>query len=386
MAASQLPNPDLPEVLGGVVHCLPPAAIATQLSEAILPYLTPILRQRLQVLGSSSTEPWIRLLCYDAAKAPKLNEIAQSDRLEPHPVSGEVEIDWDYDSEIRYRRLDDETFQAFVALKDMDLAFRLVYCSGEADGWKVGEVTVTDTPLFSAFGGFPTIQEAERHFRESQAKASSTATSPAGVPSATVPKEGDEEEDDDDDYWARYDATPARTPAPERSPGPVSRQSDHPARTEEEDYYAQYDSVQPAMDNHDPDEEANLEAIAPPLGMASSSSKPSRSGRHGYSEEEAELNETNGAWTLADPPPRSPSVSSRSGDDPNLVHPRPESSTGSHASVEKLEAAAENFGVQQHISRSIKSLYTLGRSTGMERSEFERIVKRELELLSLMEE
>lgn len=384
MAASQIPNPDLPEVLGGVVHSLPPAAIATQLSETILPYLSPILRQRLQLLASSSTEPWIRLLCYDAAKAPKLNEIAQSDRLEPHPVSGEVEIDWDYDAEIRYRRLDEETFQAFVALKDMELAFRLVYCSGEADGWKVGEVTVTDTPPFSAFGGFPTIPEAERHFSESQAKAAPTAASHTAVPKATVAEEAAEEEDDDD-YWARYDATPARTPAPERSPAPMSRQPDRGARTEEEDYYAQYDSVQPAMDNHDPDEEANLEAIAPPLGMAASS-KPGRPGRHGYSEEEAELNETNGAWTLADPPPRSPSASSRSGDDPNLVHPRPESSTDSHASVEKLEAAAENFGVQQHISRSIKSLYTLGRSSGMERSEFERIVKRELELLSLMED
>lgn len=382
MTASQIPNPDLPEVLGGVVHSLPPAAIATQLSESILPYLSPILRQRLQLLAASSTEPWIRLLCYDAAKATKLNEIAQSDRLEPHPVSGEVEIDWDYDAETRYRRLDEETFQAFVAIKDMELAFRLVYCSGEADGWKVGEVTVTDTPLFSAFGGFPTIEEAERQFSESQAKATSAAPSRAGVPSATVAEEVNDEEEDDDDYWARYDATPARTPAPQRSPAPVSRQ---PGQTEEEDYYAQYDSVQPAMDNHDPDEEANLEAIAPPLGMASST-QPTRPGRPGATEEEAELNETNGAWTLADPPRRSPSVNSRSGDDPNLVHPRPESSTGSHASVEKLEAAAENFGVQQHISRSIKSLYTLGRSSGMERSEFELIVKRELELLSLMED
>lgn len=381
MASASIRKPDLQETLGSVLPSLPPAALATQLTETILPFLSPILRQRVQLLSASSTEPWIRLLCYDPAKAARLNEIAQSDRLEPHPVSGEVEVDWDYDAEVRYRRLDEETLQALVVLQEKELAFRLVYCTGEADGWKVGEVSVADSPSpFSSFGGASSIDEADRQYRESQVAKKTLASQSKNVVSTR--EELVDDEDDDDDYWARYDATPARTPAQKRSPAPASTHGGS-AMANEDDYYAQYDSVQPAMDPHDPDEEMDLPEGPPPLGL---SSRPANPIRNGQSEEELELNETNGAWTLAEPP-RSPSpAGSRSGNDPHLAHPRPASSASSNASVAKLEAAAENFGVQQHISRSIKSLFMLSRASGMERDEFESIVKRELDMLSLMED
>ncbi|KAI1412639.1 hypothetical protein F5Y13DRAFT_163142 [Hypoxylon sp. FL1857] len=386
MTSSNIQQPDVQQVLGHVLPSLPAAALSTEPAENILPLLSPILRQRVQLLSSSSSEPWIRLLCYDTSKVPKLTEIAKSDRLEPHPVSGEVEIDWDYDSEIRYRRVDEETLQALVVLKDLNLTFRLVYCVGDpvGDGWKVGEVSVVDQPSpFSSFGGVSSIAEAERQFRESKSK----ATLSNGVTNSRTAPALDDDEDDDDDYWARYDATPARTPAIKRSPAP---QTTHGANTTaEEDYYAQYDDVQPAMDNHDPDEEANLD-IAPPLGLGT---RPGQPMVNGSDEEEVELNETQGAWTLARAP-RSPSTHSRrSGDDPNLVHPhpRPASSAGSNASVEKLEAAAakqeqNDFGVKQHVSRSIKSLFMLSRASGIDREEFERLVKTELDMLGLMEE
>ncbi|KAK8114455.1 hypothetical protein PG999_006524 [Apiospora kogelbergensis] len=387
MTAPTTKSPDLREVVGPVLLSLPPAAIATQVAENILPLLTPILRQRVQLLASSSTEPWIRLLCYDPAKAARLAEIAKSDRLEAHPVSGEVEVDWDYDAETQYRRLDEETLQALVVLKDMGLSFRLVYCSGDptSQGWKVGEVGATDTPSpFASFDGVSSIAEANRQFQESHTKKN---TSAAQAPRASLQVAVDtieNDDDDDDDYWARYDATPARTPGAQRSPAPMSMpggQNSGPT-TDEDDYYAQYDSVQPAMDNHDPDEEANLQELTPP---PSTLPRPIPQRQNGHGEEEIEVNETNGAWTLAEPP-KSPSLNSRATDDPNLMHPRPESSASSNASVEKLEAAAENFGVQQHISRSVKSLYMLGRASGIEREDFERIVKRELELLKLMED
>ncbi|KAI5920072.1 hypothetical protein F4810DRAFT_713939 [Camillea tinctor] len=390
MTASTIRQPNVQNVLGPVLPSLPAAALSLQPSETILPLLSPILRQRVQLLSSaSSNDPWIRLLCYDTAKVPKLTQIAQSDRLEPHPVSGEVEVDWDYDSEIRYRRLDEETLQALVVLKDLELAFRLVYCAGDpvsGDGWKVGEVSVTDKPSpFSSFGGASTIAEADRQFKESDSK------KPSSVPSNGLLNTHNtflaDEEDDDDDYWAQYDSTPAaRTPATKRSPAPQSMQTSHAAA--EDDYYAQYDDVQPAMDNHDPDEEANLD-IAPPLGLAS---KPKIPAANGNKQDEAEQNETQGTWTLADPP-RSPSVHSRSGDDPALVHPhpRPASSTGSISSVEKLEAEAAkqergDFGVKQHVSRSIKSLFMLSRASGIDREEFERLVKTELDMLGMMED
>ncbi|KAI1374050.1 hypothetical protein F4677DRAFT_426980 [Hypoxylon crocopeplum] len=386
MTASTIKQPDIQQVLGPVLPSLPAAALSAKPAENILPHLSPILRQRVQLLSSASTEPWIRLLCYDPGKVPRLTEIAQGDRLEPHPVSGEVEIDWEYDSETRYRRVDEETIQALVALKDLNLAFRLVYCTGDplGDGWKVGEVSVTEkSSPFSSFGGVSSIVEADRQFKESKSK----TTQSNGFSSSRGAVGLDDDDDDDDDYWARYDATPARTPAVKRSPAPQSIRG--PGSTAEDDYYAQYDSVQPAMDNHDPDEEVDLD-IAPPLGLGT---RPSNHASNGSDEEDVELNETQGAWTLANPP-RSPSTHSRrSGDDPNLLHPhpRPASSAGSNASVEKLEAAAakqeqSDFGVKQHVSRSIKSLFMLSRASGIDREEFERLVKTELDMLGLMEE
>ncbi|KAI1493169.1 hypothetical protein F5X96DRAFT_268621 [Biscogniauxia mediterranea] len=390
MTASTIRQPNVQHVLGPFLPSLPAAALSLQPSETILPLLSPILRQRVQLLSSaSSNDPWIRLLCYDTAKVPKLTEIAQSDRLEPHPVSGEVEVDWDYDSETRYRRLDEETLQALVVLKDLELAFRLVYCTGDpiaGDGWKVGEVSVAEKPSpFSSFGGVSTIAEADRQFKESNSK--KTSSVPSSGPLNTHTAFLAEEDDDDDDYWAQYDSTPAaRTPATKRSPAPQSMHTSN--TTAEEDYYAQYDDVQPAMDNHDPDEEANLD-IAPPLGLASKTTAPAPKGNK---QDETGQNETQGTWTLADPP-RSPSVHSRSGDDPTLLHPhpRPASSAGSNSSVEKLEAEAakqerDDFGVKQHVSRSIKSLFMLSRASGIDREEFERLVKTELDMLGMMED
>ncbi|CAJ2501051.1 Uu.00g039040.m01.CDS01 [Anthostomella pinea] len=390
MTASTIRQPDAQQVIGPLVPALTAASLSTQPAEAVLPLLSPILRQRVQLLSSaSSNDPWIRLLCYDVASVPKLTEIAQSPRLEPHPVSGEVEIDWDYDAEIQYRRVDEETFQALVVLKDMELAFRLVYCTGDpmGDGWKVGEVSIPNKPSpFSSFGGVSTIAEAERQFNESEPKSAPAA--PSNGPSITrsAPVIDEDDDEDDDDYWARYDATPgAKTPATKRSPPPQSTQPPDPAA--DADYYAQYDDVQPAMDNHDPDEESSLN-VAPPLGLASS--RPNNPARNGNPREEAELNETQGTWTLAEPPT---SASTRSGDDPNLVHPhpRPGSSAGSSASVEKLEAAAakqeqSDVGVKQHVSRSIKSLFLLSRASGIDREDFERMVKTELDMLGLMED
>ncbi|KAI1312405.1 hypothetical protein F5Y03DRAFT_340141 [Xylaria venustula] len=393
MTAEPIRPPDIETTIGPLIPSLRAAAVSLQPSESVLPLLTPILRQRVQLLSFSSTnDPWIRLLCYDTSKVPRLTEIAQGERLEPHPVSGEIEIDWDYDVETRYRRVDEETLQALVAVKELELAFRLVYCTLENEGpsWKVGEVTVLDTPSpFSTFGGVSTLVEAERQFKDSkQPKPTPVSTSNSLLQppnEKTTEQEGDD--DDDDDYWARYDATPGtKTPATKRSPAPQATQAWGNAN--EDDYFAQYDNVQPAMDNHDPDEETHVE-VSPPLGLAPSTGETTQ---NGHGPDEAAENGIQDSWMLTEPP-RSSSPHSRSGVEPNLVHPlpRPASSAGSNASVEKLEAAAarqeqNDFGVKQHVSRSIKSLFLLSRASGIDRGEFERIVKTELDMLGLMED
>ncbi|KAH7171133.1 hypothetical protein EDB81DRAFT_191272 [Dactylonectria macrodidyma] len=395
--ASHIPSPNPGELLAPFLPALPAASMSTQPAIGILPLLSPILRQRVNFLSSSSTEPWLRLLCYDTTKAAKLAEIAKGGSLEPHPVSGEVEVDWDYDAEIRFRRVDQETLQALVVLDSLGLAFQLLYCVGDkeggGDGWRVGEVTVADKPSpFLQFGGVSTIAEAERQFEESRPKPASQTN---GTSNHTLHVPGDDhgnDADDDDDYWARYDATPARTPAQKQSPAPpsmsTSQAGGHLSASTEDDYYAQYDDVQPAMDPHDPDEAAEQAQFAPPLGLSQV--------RTHESVEANELNETQGAWTLAELE-KTDSNPNSGGDDADklsaLVHPRPSSSASSNGSrtVAKLEATADKqeqneFGVKQHVSRSIRSLYFLARSSGINREEFERLIHTELDILGMVED
>ncbi|KAF9880032.1 hypothetical protein CkaCkLH20_02843 [Colletotrichum karsti] len=386
------PMPNIGGLLAPILPALPPASISRQPAIGVLPLLSPILRQRVQLLSESSTEPWLRLLAYDTDKAARLNEIVQSGRLEPHPVSGEVEVDWEYDAKTKYRRLDLETLQALVVLEELELSFRLIYCVGDkdggGDGWRIGEVSVVDkTSPFGDFGGYSTIAEAEKAHADEKASWTTSAKAPAATSSQEV------DEDEDDGYWDRYDATPARTPANQtpavkRSPAPQAMQASQLGqfRTDsaEDAYYAQYDSVQPAMDAHDPDEEVEGFDVAPPLGLGAVVNQDNS---------EPGFADTNGSWTMAEPP-RSPSIHSQDEDRAAvLLHPRPASSASSNGSrmVEKLEETAEKqganeFGVKQHVSRSIHNLFLLARSSGIDREEFERLVKTELDVLGMIED
>ncbi|KAL1896612.1 hypothetical protein Sste5346_004647 [Sporothrix stenoceras] len=407
------------DIVAPLLPSLPVAAIASQPASGVLPLLSPILRQRVQFLSASSSEPWIRLLSYDSAKAAKLVDVARSARLEPHPVSGEIEIDWDSstgDVETRYKRLDVETLQALVLLRDLDLVFRLVHCAGDEqaeggnasnNGWRVGEVSVPDVPnAFGAFGGHATVAEAERAFKEGAAAISNTSntTTSSSIPAPmSIDDNPADDDDDDDDYWARYDATPARTPAVKRSPAPSSlrqassaqNDTNTPQNAEAEDaYFAQYDTVQPAMDSHDPDEVVEGEEVQSGLtggvtaGLINSYKQQVQAApavpENAIVDDEYEVDHERLA---------------------NLVHPRPASASshgssslggaggsgGSAVIVSKLEAHAgrqeqSEFGVKQHVSRSIKSLYMLARASGIDRDEFEQLVKTELDMLSMLEE
>jgi hypothetical protein len=361
-----------------------------------------------KLFSAGSTEGWLKLLCYDTAKAAQLAELVQSGSLEPHPVSGEVEVDWDYDAQTRYRRLDRETLQALTVLSDLGLAFQLVYCVNDAegggDGWRVGELAVADKAApFSQFSNATTIAEAEAKFQEPRTS-DPAVTSSNG---STTSGEDAMDDDEDDGYWDRYDATPARTPAPQTSAGASTASTAHLSSyntstamdNDDDDYYAQYDSVQPAMDNHDPDEEAMMRSHAqPPLGLSHSSNivenivEPVSV---------TDVDETNGSWAFAEADSngnKSSGDQSQSGLFPSakdfaLLHPRPESSASSNGSiaVARLEASAgrqeqNEFGVKQHVSRSIRSLFQLARSSGIERDEFEQLVKTEMDVLSMMED
>ena len=396
-------RPVVKSAISQVLEALAGAAVATQPPEEILTRLTPILRQRVQLLSAGSTEPWLRLLTYDPARVQLLSEIATSTALDPHPVSGDIEVDWDTQVETRYRRLDVETLQTLVVLSELNLFFRLLFVVGDPDGddgWKVGEVGVPNPHIIDTFGGFPDINEAEKAFQATRGTVG--AVEPAW--SSQTINTDDDDDNDDDDYWDRYDATPsrtpARTPAVKRSPAPQTLAPPsqlaipRSQSTEAEDaYFALYDSVQPAMDNHDPDEEVHLEGYADPLSPGPAVTQPARV--NGGTATTTERRETSQGPTLAQPIPIKPgssrsSVSRGSGQG---THPRPSSSASSNASqtVAKLEEVAESrgqteYGVKQHISRSIRSLFLLSRASGIDREEFERMVRTELDVLGMVED
>lgn len=298
--------------------------------------------------------------------------MVKNERFEPHPVSGLVEIDWQNEVHIQYKRIDEETLQSLVTLTDLGLAVKLVYCdndeAGGEDGWRIGEVLIVDQA--SSSWGESTVSAAEA--------AVLTTTRP---PNGKLPTP-DLEEDEDDDYWAQYDNTPAQTPGPTETRQPpkptVAKTLD--GATDEDSYYAQYSSVQPALDNHDPDEAEQNGEVESSLGKDEITTELQTHLSH------PDLHNTSAAWS----------------DNSTTLHesvaqPRPTSSHGSSGSdtVARLEKAAaeehagresSELGIKQHIGTSIKSLWRLARVVGMEREEFERVVKTELEVLAMMDE
>lgn len=375
-----IPPPSPATLLSPLLPALTTAAVAREPASNVLPLLSPILRQRVQFLSASSPDPWLRLLCYDRARAAALQEVATSGELDPHPVSGEVEVDWasPADVETRFRRPDSETLQAFVALRELGLGFQLVWCPGDkeggGDGWRVGEVTTVDkgapssSDAFAVFGGYTTAEEADASFRQGlKPQKQAAAAQKDDLLSAATAQTDDG--DSDDGYWDRYDATPSRTPAQNISPAPGAVNGGSRGggqATDEDDYYAQYDSVQPAMDNHDPDEEAAAAEIAPPMGLSNHlQQQQQQQQRH-----------------LDLPSPQ----------DPSILHPRPESSASSNRgsdTVARLEEQAgrrgqSEFGVKQHVSRTVRSLWLLSRASGIERDEFERLVRTELDVIGMV--
>lgn len=396
---SPIPPPSPRHILPSLLACLATAAVSSQPPPALLSFLSPILRQRVQLLSVASSDPWLPLLCYDHAKASKLFEVAKSDRFECHPISGEVEVDWDTEVSTRYIRIDEETLQALVSLQELDLIVKLLWCTGDQEGggdrWLIGEVSVQDSAKWTvdAQQGWESIGVAEARFKDVTSKdltSSRTFDTYGGkhilnrASSPTEPTLQADGGEDDDAYWAQYDNTPARTPVPKPSPAPNSLpNTSQTQRADEDAYYAQYASVQPAMDNHDPDEAKINGSVKAALcrdeiAQENLSSHP-------------ELLELAGAWS--DDFKEDGPLARLYEDDEGIVQPRPSSSGSSSGedTVAKLEHTASvqvqsETGVKQHISFSVKSLYRLARTAGIERAEFERLVRTELDVLGLLED
>ena len=285
--------------------------------------------------------------------------------FEPHPVSGEMEV-----GEVQstmYRRFDEETLKCQMKLEDWHFTPTFIWCTGgdDGDGWKLSEILPgpsTDDSWSSS------ITEANDSAKERiMAEALKGADAAKSRQKLSAP--GNE-----DDYWAQYDQTPGRTPMRKHSMQPTQAQGS------EADHYAQYGQVQPAMDGHDPDEEMEDGTESTTNGNALHtiiSEQPEQPSEHDpppYQDTRDEVNEEDDEKNVEVQQPIPDSPGSRGGSD----------------TVARLENAAERYnasevGIRQHIGTSVKSMYRLAKSVGMEREEFQRVVHRELETLSIFD-
>ena len=378
----ELINPPEPRsLLPPLLACLPTAFVSPRPPPALLPLLSPILRQRTQILTSLSTcpsESWLQLLCWDTTKAERLQDIVAKTTFEPHPVSGEIELPADIP--VAYKRIDDETLRARVLLPEYNLAVIYLWCptdeEGGGRGWRVAEVLPREGPAEDEQRWASTIGEATAQAKENLLADVLGMTDRHDDRSQNAGEQDELEDDDDDDYWAQYDATPgrtpgAKTPAPARDlPGPG------PSGLSEASYFSQYGGVQPAMDNHDPAEEQ------PEIGPSSLNGDMLANllRRQVSDYDGAEKPRTNG-YAQANVPGENPVRA--------LSHPRPESASSNNSdAVAKLEQEAASHsdfevGVKQHIGTSIKSLFRLAKASGISRMEFQSMVHTELELLNM---
>ena len=312
---------------------------------------------------------WLRLLCWDNEKAEELKEIVENGTYEPHPSSGEIEVG-ETDS-ITYKRFDQETLKARIPLPEWTLTALYLWCSGgEEVGWKLAELLPFSENNVLDRSWSPSITEANE---TSRARLMAEALVEAQEAERKLSVGGD-----DDDYWAMYDKTPANgTPAVKRSPA----SNEHPAAFQERngsvDYYAQYGDVQPAMDNHDPDEQVQDEEEST-LNGDSLESILGRS--RGVSQVDPPVYQAPEPWR------------ERYEGDHNMDQPKPMSPTSENGSdmVGRLEQTAERqaaseVGIRQHISTSVKSMFRLARSAGIDREEFERMMRTELDTLAMLD-
>lgn len=406
------PAPEPRDLLPPLLACLPTTFVSPRPPPALLPLLAPVLRQRASYLapGNASEDGWIRLLNWDPERAAKLRPVVDELELEPHPVSGEIELD-DLES-IKYRRLDEETLQSRLDAAQFNLAPIYVWCESDehgdtGPGWKLTELRALKD-VEDGTTWYNSVAEAN--------DAANTHSIP--VPSTTAPAQqpqqaqaDDEENDSDDDgYWAAYDQTPGPSKNPSPKPpanaaAPQTTSSNRDRSRSELEYFARYGAeVQPALDAHDPDEDH------PELGQSTLngttqcvlSTQPQAQQQPRPTAQE----DTRSAWEKALHPYAraadahdsafATSTDLPSTHDLDITAPRPISPTTSHSSVEHLESRAAEMSrernnsqvenaVKQHISTEIKSLWRLASSAGLDREEFERVIALEVQCIGMMD-
>ncbi|KAL9045720.1 MAG: hypothetical protein Q9214_001284 [Letrouitia sp. 1 TL-2023] len=398
--ARPIPPPAYRELLPPLLACLPTAFASSKPPPTLLPLLSPILRQRVQFLSESTSSPsnsWLIKLSWDSAKAEKLASVVEGDAFELHPVSNEIEFD--EVEEIGYNRLDEETLHARVAIRDLGLKVIYLWCLGDqegGDGWRVAEVVPLESVEEEDQRTWcSTITEADSRNEDKMTFSSSADHAELGIDStqkASSEVQNDSDDSDEDDYWTQYDNAPSSTPGPNPPPGSAkpSKETGHARTASEAEYFARYSQVQPEMDNDDPSNHSNVarESTLSGNSLVSKSTEPAARLPNLVDTRDAELQA---------PQPHSPLRKSfipneaESGETADLRLDSSSPAGSGSATVDRLEDSAmlqsqTELAIRQHVSTSVKSLWRLARSAGIELPEFDRMVRTEVEVLGMLEE
>lgn len=432
-----VPPPDVHALLPPILACLPTAFLSARPPPALLPLLSPILRQKVHLLSqqdSSSRQHdlhasgnWLSLLTWQAELKPRLVHIVSSLQLEAHPVSGELDLFGDDMSpdagKAEYQRLDTETLQAKCEVKQYGLVVVWLWCTADSgtvglealnaaflpqanghsteakasDGWRVTEVLPVEddtgaAPASLAEGWSHSITEAEQAFSTWK-----SAHVTHVIPDSNSGPE-DAEEEDNDDYWNMYDRTPGPasvkpSPKPHTPGAPNGYFAASSGSTSELDYYARYGSVQPAMDPHDPDEAEAVEGLESTVGIEQQEKDAwIRQVADRTTPRADEGKEKTASEGRVNPDAPTNGLEQQREGEAKIHSPsptRPNSAEGERP-VDYLQrkastSTAVELGIKQHISHELKSLFRLCQSVGIERSEFERMVQLELATLGQIE-
>ncbi|KAI4213017.1 MAG: hypothetical protein LQ351_004361 [Letrouitia transgressa] len=399
--ARPIPPPAYRELLPPLLACLPTAFASSKPPPTLLPLLSPILRQRVQLLSESTSSPsnsWLTKLSWDSAKAEKLASVVEGDAFELHPVSNEIEFD--EVEKIGYKRLDEETLHARVAIRDLSLKVVYVWCLGDqeggGDGWRVAEVVPLESIEEEDKRAWcSTVTEADSRNRDKVISPSSTGQVELGfngTQNAGSGVQNDADDSDEDDYWTQYDNAPSSTPGPNPPPDSAkpSKETGHARTASEAEYFARYAQVQPEMDNDDPSNHSNVVGESTFVGnsLVPQSTEPSARLQNLVDTKDAEIQA---------PQPHSPLRKSflpneaESGATTDLRFNSSSPAGSGSATVDRLEDSAmlqsqTELAIRQHVSTSIKSLWRLARSAGIELPEFDRMVRTEVEVLGMLEE
>ncbi|KAL7268048.1 hypothetical protein RUND412_009340 [Rhizina undulata] len=374
-----VPPPVVQELIPPFLAHLPTAFTSPQPPPSLFPLLSPILRQRIRLLSSSSSTPspgdtWLSLLTWSSSSASNIVSQLSNWEFNPHPASGEPEAGETIFKGIQ--RVDREMLKAAVELIELDIVIIFTWIAndpdGEDDGWRIMDIKlVSELDVSPDQKWYPTVGEADTAFYNGDSELSVMETlvrkaSLGGPPPINEPEQS--HDDGDDDYWNMYDRTPARTPA-------VPQQPDQPS---EDAYFARYNNIQPSLE---PEPELpqsqpqhNIPNPLPIIPSANPTYSPTIS-----------------AGTTASTPPTALSASS-----PITAHaPRAISSRSSDASnkerIRRMEETVSlqvqsEVAVKQHVATTIKSLYRLSKNAGIGKEEFQRMVQTEMSVLEMMDE